>query len=442
MNIFYFLVVLIFAASAQVQAKEKFLWGVANAAFQVEGSPQASDWYDWTHTAGKIADGTDADQATDFWNLYERDFKLAADLGANSFRMSIAWERIEPQRDQWNQEALAHYQKIIEKMRGHGLEPIITLHHFVLPKWLADEGGLLSSEFPQLFAQFAQHVVSALSREPAGVRLWITFNEPNVLAMNGYVSGDWPPGIKGDIGKALKAQSQMAEAHIQAQREIKKLLIPSLKLGVAQHWRVFQPKSNSFLDRKVNQFLDFSFNRYFINILNAGSPCSKFFSFFCPASSLKPGERVLDFIGINYYGRTIASFTGPPSFYKTEEGPGPKSDIGWEIYPSGIYATLKDVARYNLPILITENGIADHGDNLSDKLRGVFLKDHINYMIEAKNEEIDVMGYLHWSLTDNFEWTRGKAPRFGLVEIDYKTQTRLPRNSFKTYQGIIAAHSL
>ncbi len=444
------LILFILGVGIPVQAQDNFLWGVANAAFQVEGAvidgvPTKSDWYEWTHTPGKITDGTNADQATDFWNMYEKDFKLASELGVNSFRLSVAWERIQPKENQWDEEALSHYQKIIEKMREYGLEPIVTLHHFVLPKWVVDKGGLLSPDFPRIFAIYAQHVVAALTKKPYSVHFWITFNEPAVLAMKGYVSGEWPPGLKGDTQKALKAQSQMAEAHIQAQREIKKLSIPDLKLGIAQHWRDFQPKTNSFFDRKVRSFLDLAFNRYFINILMTGNPCSKFFRVFCPSSSLRVHEKVLDFIGINYYGRTIVSFVGLPGLYKTEEGPGPKSDMGWEVYPEGMYTVLKEVSKFGLPIMVTENGVADHGikkpdGRVFDPTREKFLRDHIDYMFKARDEGVNVIGYMYWSLTDNFEWSSGTTPRFGLVEFDYGTQSRKPRDSFDIYKSIIRSH--
>jgi beta-glucosidase len=247
--------------------------------------------------------------------------------------------------------------------------------------------------------------------------------------MKGYVDGLWPPEIKGDIKKALQAQKQMAQAHILAAREIRKFGFPGLNLGIAQHWRVFQPKSKSFLDRRVRDFLDFAFNRYFINILIYGNPYSNFLGFFHQ-------EKVLDFIGINYYGRTIASFVGGPQFYKAEEGPGPKSDNGWEMYPEGMNLALKEVSKFGFPILITENGVADK----ADKFRPVFLRDHIASLMKAKNEGVDVIGYIHWSLTDNFEWKDGRATRFGLVEFNYDTQTRVPRPSFNIYKDIIKSY--
>lgn len=412
---FSFVLLILWASySPAATPHQPFLWGVANSAFQVEGHPADSDWYRWTHLPGKIADGTNADLGTDFWNRYSDDFDIASGLGANAFRISVAWERIEPKEGQWDLEALEHYREIILSMRAKGLEPLVTLHHFVNPQWLSEKGGVLSKDFPFYFKRFAKKVVGNLARQPTSVRYWITFNEPAVLAMKGFVEGQWPPGIKNDIKRAMKAQSSMAEAHIQASRAIRELNLP-VKIGIAHHWRVFQPKNQSLLNKSAAKIADFLFNRYFLNAI------------------LRSGESSLDFMGLNYYGRSLVGYTSVAPFMKVFEGDGEKSDLGWEIYPKGIYDALVDVARYKVPLIITKNGVADRGD----RLRTNFLKNHISFVMKARQERIPVFGYLHWSLTDNFEWAEGLRPRFGLVEVDYQTLARKPRPSFNSFKELI-----
>lgn len=418
---------------------DPFYWGVASAAFQVEGSPADSDWKIWTHTPGKIEDGTNADRATDFWNRYDEDFQLAGktdgespSLGANAFRISLAWERIEPEKGKFSEDALNHYLEMVKSMRQHGLEPFLTLHHFAFPLWVAKGGGPLADSFPNDFAEYAEKVVQFFAQHGSPVHFWMTFNEPNVLAYEGYIYGEWPPGEKGPTQEALKVQFNLAQAHLLAAHKMK-IADPTSKVGIALHWRVFQPKRKNFLDARVATVLDFLFNRYFLNTIVKGSPCTSLIQMFCAKTKISTAGA-LDFIGVNYYSRSLASFTVKAPYYVVEEGTGPhKNDLGWEIYPEGLGIALKDLSDYKKSIVITENGIADH----ADRWRSSFLLDHIKVLKEAQRSGIDVMGYFYWSLTDNFEWARGLKANFGLVEIRYDTFKRIPRPSFYTYQKII-----
>jgi beta-glucosidase len=414
---------------------EGFFWGVGHSAFQVEGSPRDSDWREWTRTPGKILDKTDAEEATDFWNRYDEDFALARELGANSFRLSIAWERIETAKGVWDDEALAHYEKILVSCRGHGLEPIVTLHHFALPLWLAREGGLCAPDFVERFAEYAERVVARLSRDGARVVWWMTFNEPLVMVNMGYLVGEWPPGAKGDAKGAMKAAKNLVRAHFAAVERMRPLG-SQLKISIAQHWRDFQPKRfwNPF-DRAASIYLDEVFNRNFIRALVTGWNV-----WWMPGSSEKPEKLALpedrpsiDYIGINYYGRMMAVATAKPPFLTVEEGAGLKTDLGWEIYPIGLTNVLESASRYDLPILISENGLAD----AKDTERAEFLRNHIDAVTVAVKKGVDVIGYMHWSIVDNFEWAFGLKPRFGLVAYDYAKKQRRPRPSFEAYKNII-----
>ncbi len=423
-------------ASAPAFAADPFYWGVGHSAFQVEGSPVESDWTRWTRIPGKIADGSNADRATDFWKRYEEDFDLAKTLGANAFRLSIAWERLEPKKGAWDEDALTHYEKIVLAARARGLEPVVTLHHFVLPAWLVDEGGLESKDFPGLFAAYADRVVRRLSNSPASVKWWVTINEPMVLTHAGYLTGEWPPGRTNDARGAMRAAANMARAHLETVRRARTLGNAALKFSVAAHYRVFQPKTDRIWHRAAAKLSNWAFNWQFLEAVHTGKlrfwmPGSEFIRETIP---LPDGRSSLDYVGLNYYGRMITELGFDAPFVKVSEGPGPKNDLGWEMYPEGLSIALKELHDgLGLPIFVTENGVADA---LDDK-RPNFVANHVAALKYAQSEGVNVVGYLHWSLTDNFEWAKGLVSRFGLVEVDYATLEKKPRASFETYRKII-----
>jgi beta-glucosidase len=405
---------LTFMTTASAQAGDSFLWGVANSAFQVEGSPVDSDLYRETHTPGWVKDGTNADIATDFWNRYDEDFTLAQNLGANGFRISLAWERLEISRGEWNEAAMQHYEKIIADMRAHGIEPIITLYHNVLPVWVSDAGGVSGSTFPQVFAEYAAHVVGRLSQGTSHVKYWLTLNEPTTYAEGSYTSNS------GSISKFFAAIDGQANGHIAAYQAIHALPNGAdLKVGYAQDWEDFEAKHKwNPMDDLANAVTDRIYNRGFLGRID----------------KVMPGRKpALDFLGINYYNRSIVNFT-VKGFVATNPGPGPKSDMGVEVYAPGFEIVLKHAAHYGLPILITENGVPD----AADRLRPQFLVDHIHYLLKARDEDhIPIFGYMHWSLTDNFEWNSGLSIHYGLVEVNYSTLVKTPRESYFTYQKLI-----
>jgi beta-glucosidase len=423
--------------------KNNFLWGVANAAFQVEGSPKPSDWTAWTEEKGRIFDGSNAEKATDFWNRYEEDLKLAADLGSKAFRMSVAWERIETSEGVFEKSAIEQYRKIIQAVRAHGMEPLLTLHHFVNPLWLAKKGGVLAPDFPELFARFSVFVVGELSKDDL-VLQWSTFNEPNIVAVACFLAGEFPPGAKNDFKRATQATFQLSRAHILAVSALRKEVLPrfpKVKVGIVIHLRDFQPKTRNPLDRLIAKISDWTFNRQILKAALTGKifawyPGSKFYR---EDLSHLYDRKGIDFLGINYYGRTMVKFQWTPPFVAISEGEdGPKNDMGWEIYPQGLENVLCDAhRRYGLPILITENGTADHDDSR----RPEFIREHLRALKRAIDKGVPVEGYLHWSLTDNFEWAHGHKPRFGLVEIDYATMARKPRPSYYLYQKLIREYS-
>jgi beta-glucosidase len=422
--------------TSKAKFPQDFLWGVGHSAFQVEGSLRDSDWRAWTHSPGKIADGSDAEVATDFWNRYEEDFDLAQRLGANAFRLSIAWERIESARGHWDDQALDHYEKILVACRERGLEPVVTLHHFVLPLWLAQAGALCAEDFATEFADYAVHVVERLARGPARVKWWMTFNEPMVMVNMGYLTGEWPPGER-NPAMAMMAARNLVRAHIEAVGRLRELkLREEIKISIAQHWRDFQPKRAwNPLDRLAVFYLNEVFNRNFVRALTTGiniwwmpgGPLHR------EVLELPEGRASLDYLGINYYGRMMAGASAKAPFLTVEEGPGEKTDLGWEICAPSLKTVLHEASVYGLPLLISENGLADSRDRLRER----FIASHLEVLRESIEEGVEVLGYLHWSLTDNFEWAFGLKPRFGLVEMDYESGLRKPRPSFAFYRDLI-----
>ncbi|OGW84968.1 MAG: hypothetical protein A3C35_05620 [Omnitrophica bacterium RIFCSPHIGHO2_02_FULL_46_11] len=409
-----------------------FLWGAATSSHQVEGDNIHNDWWEWEQT-GKVKESSG--KACEHWTRFHEDFKLAKSLHHNSHRFSIEWSRIEPHEGEFSEAAISHYRQMIQSLRSVGLEPIITLHHFTLPLWLAKEGGWLSNRSPQLFGRYAQKVAESLGE---GIRYWMTINEPEVYIFKSYLTGEWPPGEKAPE-KVYKVASHLLKAHVFAydaiQDTFQKLNRPPTQVGIAKHVAVFSPCSSSLWDRISVWLRNLMFNHLFIKALIKGR-------IFYPGffRIQLPRMKTLDFIGLNYYTRDFVANKGfrTPGVFgdvctsKHHSDVGKKNFLSWEIYPKGLFLLVKDFSRYHLPILISENGICTE----HDEERWQFIHDHLKHLAKAIEEGAPVIGYLYWSLLDNFEWAEGFAPQFGLVEVDYKTQGRKIRPSAKAYAQV------
>jgi beta-glucosidase len=401
-----------------------------------------SDWYQWTHQPGTIPDGTNADVATDFWDRYDSDFLLAEQAGTNAFRMSLAWERIEPEEGVFDEHALAHYETMIADMRAHGLEPIVTIWHAPIPMWLAKRHGILAHDFAEKFGIYAEHAVARLSMPPASVRYWMTLNEPATQSEGRYLDGTNPSdyfdkksAIKSQPNHFLhfiRAMSAQVEAHLAAAGRIRALNIPGLKLGVATDWTVMQTTDGNGLEKLIQNLSTKVYDRFFLDgvVYGKNNICP-----ICGRFKLPGGKPALDFIGINYYTRQLVTVKLFPPMIDIGNGPGPVSEKGLEIYPPGLEMALQSVWQdYHIPPMISENGIADAEDSMRPK----FLADHFYYLHKAiADDGIPVLGYLYWSLTDNFNWSGGEKEKLGLVAIDYTTLQRIPRPSFQVYRDLI-----
>ena len=411
-----------------------FLWGSATSSHQVEGDNIHNDWWDW-ESRGLVKEPSG--KACDHWNLFREDFKIAKSLNHNAHRFSVEWSRIEPKEGVFDEAALLHYKTVIETLRSQRIEPIVTLHHFTLPLWLAQQGGWFSSKTPELFARYAKKVVESIGEN---VTYWMTINEPEVYVFKSYWMGEWPPGEK-SYDKTYSVISHLLKAHVLTYVAIyescRRLGRSEPKVGIAKHMSIFMPcNPSSWKDRMVTWIRDAAFNHLFIKALIRGK------IFYPGLFHIRlPHMNTLDFIGLNYYTRDYIShkqgFKVPNIFgdsCQIHHHPDRQTfnSLNWETYPEGIYTLVKDLWRYRLPILVSENGICTN----DDIQRREFIRGHLLALSKALHEGVNVIGYLYWSLLDNFEWAEGFGPRFGLVEVDYATQKRTIRPSAQFFSEI------
>jgi beta-glucosidase len=416
-----------------------FKWCVATSAHQIEGANSQSDWWDWEADASHIRGGERSGAAADHWNRVAEDIGLMKSLNVQQYRFSVEWAKLEPREGQWDAAALAHYRDEIRQLIAAGIEPLITLHHFTLPRWVAAHGGWEWDGMPAAFEAFTRKIYTELG---AGTRDWVTINEPLVVLLGGYVQGIFPPGRKGSIANVQNPLLGMLRAHAAAYHALHELAAAQkteIRVGMAHHLRVFDPK-NSFnpLDHLAAGYLDGAANWAIPTALETGR-IQVDIPFQIQVDQEIAGLRgTQDFFGVNYYSRDMVDFNvfrQEPVGRVTHKG-SPTNELGWEIYPEGFYRVLKKIGEKfrGRRIVVTENGVAD----ASDQLRGRFIQDHVAQMYRAMTEGVPVDGYCHWSLLDNFEWAEGFAPRFGLVEVDYATQRRAPRPSAQIFSRIAA----
>lgn len=401
-----------------------FLLGTATASHQIEGGLD-NDWTDWErgahasgapHVHGRQTSGL----ACDSWNRIDDDIALMRKLGANAYRFSVEWSRLEPEEGAWDDAAAERYLAWSRALRAAGIEPMVTLNHFTLPRWVATQGGWMSDRIVDLLAGFTERVAKKLG--PA-VDLWCTINEPNVLSTLSYVKGIFPPGLSDQriavlvLARLLRAHARMATALREYDTTDADGDGQPTRIGIAHHVRIFQPATRSPLDRLVAGLTDRFFNQSI-----ASAPLTGKIELGIPGvleiDEEVPGLRgSCDYLGINYYGRDyVRADLRDPSLSKQYVPEGrPVSDLGWDIYPEGLYQVLKRYGALGLPIYVTENGIADRrGD-----VRPSFLRSHFEALVRAAREGVDVRGYFHWSLLDNFEWAEGYDARFGLFRVDF-----------------------
>ena len=413
---------------------ENFLWGAATSSHQVEGDNFFNDWWEWEAGGGTEPSG----KACDHYHRFRDDFLMAKELGHNAHRMGLEWSRLEKEEGVWDRSEWDHYKTVVDELIRLGMEPIVTLNHFTIPLWLKNKNGWLNDGSADLFSRFAAKAVEELGKN---VRYWITINEPNILAFLAYFLGKWPPRRK-NFPEALRVLKNMLKGHVAAYQQMHALAsaAPNIKtpeIGVAKAVTAFHPCSSySPLDRLATYCRSKLHNYSFFDSIVKGRVL-------IPGLRREklPVRNAIDFIGLNYYFRQFIHYQRP--FLKNPLGEvcslahhknaGDTTDMGWEIYPEGLHEVLKGFSRYRLPIIITENGLATKDDSVRTR----YIRSHLAQLLRATGEGSPVIGYLHWSLLDNFEWADGYGKRFGLVGVDYKTQERTIKDSARYYASVI-----
>jgi len=385
-----------------------FLWGASTSAHQVEGGNIHNDWW-FAEQSGALKEASN--QACRHYELYAQDFEIAEELGHNCHRFSIEWSRIEPQEGLFQDSEIEHYRKVITELKNRGIEPVVTLHHFTNPEWFSQRGGWVNHNLQRYFLRFVERIVKEFS---GVVKFWVTINEPLVYSSHSYLLGVWPPKER-SLFKTAKVTLNLAQAHIQAYRIIHKIYqdkkLDRPMVSIAANLQAFEFCSPTLKNKLAVYLRHKLYNLYFIETLLR--------------------NKTLDYIGINYYGRNLADVESWGIRHllldtcKYNHFPLRKNSLGWDIYPQGLYKLLISLKKYNLPVLITENGICTEDDNL----RWDYIREHLGQLRKSMQEGVEVLGYIYWSLIDNFEWDKGFAPRFGLVHINYQDQKRTIRSS-------------
>ena len=376
-----------------------FLWGSSTAAYQVEGGIENVDWAEAARN-GKVPV---CGKAADHYNRFEEDFDLLVNLSQNAHRFSIEWARIEPIEGKFDEEQIEHYRKVLQALKRRGIFPVVNLWHFTLPLWFSESGGFFREDGEKKFARFCAFVFERLADDASG--MWITINEPEIWSMKSFVEGVWPPFGRNPFA-AISMVKHLSKAHKAAYVAMKKIR-PNAKIGVAKH-NIYFDASRNILFRPIAAFISWLWNRWFLDMI----------------------EGHQDFIGMNHYLHKPIGWKAKSDVVR--------SDMGWEVHPESIYRCLLELKRYNLPIYVTESGIAD----AKDAMRKDFIVGYLHAVHRAIAEGADVRGYFHWSLLDNYEWALGFEKRFGLVEVNYETQVRTIRPSARVYAEICRTGTL
>ena len=408
----------------QLKFPKKFLWGAATAAHQVEGNThnQWTVWelenakslaaqssyhfeelasWEYSETEARDPNNYVSGVGTNHYNLYEQDFDLLQTMNMNAFRFSVEWSRIEPQQGAWDVAAVEHYKQYLAELKKRNIEPVVTLFHFTLPVWFTDMGGFSKRSNVRYFVQYAERIIRELG---ADVRYVVTINEPEVYAAASYLAGYWPPNVQSKW-QSLRVINNLARAHNRAAKAIR-AINRRYKVSVAKNSVYVYAGDNAWLSRVSASILQYIKDDYF----------------------LKKVVKQCDWLGVNYY------FSDRVYGYRVHNPDQRLSDLGWDLSPENIQFALERLhEKYKLPIIITENGLADS----QDTQRQWWITQTLMAIQKAMANGVQLEGYFHWSLLDNFEWDKGKWPRFGLVAVDYKTGKRSLRPSAIWFGKII-----
>ncbi len=432
---------------------QKFLWGVSSAGYQSEGNGRNSQWYYW-ELAGKTPDRSG--KAVDFWNRYEEDILLAKDLGVNTFRLSVEWSRIEPHEGVIDYEALNHYKKIIQTVRRHGMEPLVTLLHFTYPHWLdfdGDRDGLTGWEDPDTVDAFLDYSALVARELSPDVRFWITFNEPNIWLPIAHLAGKTPPGKRNPIS-FLRAGYNVLQAHARVYDRIHGIR-PDAMVSSNIFQFLFNPfakssvYANSVNALSADTIEAFADTNWFMDALEQGEfAYQQHLPAMFEPSHFSGGLKAMnngtvsllkrfDYVAFDYYYR----FTKISQILKAEES------WAMPMYPEGLYDVLMNYQkRFNKPIVIAENGMSTFNNEPRKDgwKRGDHIVQHVKEMKRAMADGANVIAYYHWSITDNYEWG-SYSPRFGLYRVEVLSDPelkRIPTDGVEAYRAVIQANGV
>ncbi|MCB0986957.1 MAG: family 1 glycosylhydrolase [Acidimicrobiales bacterium] len=392
---------------------DRFTWGTATAAHQIEGGNWNNDWWAFEHSEGSGVAEPSGD-ACDSWNRWNQDADIVASLGLDNYRFSIEWSRIEPEEGEWSIAALDHYARMCDGLRERGIDPVVTFHHFTNPRWLAARGGWESADTAERFATFCKRAASHLGHDR--IARACTINEPNIVAFCGWVLGVFPPGVS-DMATALKVGANFIEAHRLSVQAIR-AAAPGVPVGLTLSMQEWTAVGESPEDLAAAQAHIDGARGHMEDVFLAATE----------------GD---DFIGVQTYSR---GRWGSGGMLGAEDGV-ETLIMGYEYWPQSLAATIRrawEVTGGRVPIVVTENGIGTDDDE--QRIR--YTRTALEGVLDCLAEGIDVRGYTYWSLLDNFEWAFGYGPRFGLVDVDRRTFVRSPKPSATWYASVARSNAL
>ena len=389
---------------------KNFLWGVSTSPHQIEGDNH-NDWSQWEKSEprldqlkkqNKVTSDYLSDKAANSWELFELDFDLVQELNCTTYRMGVEWSRLEPSEGIYDQATFEHYKKMFASLKARKIKLVLTLWHWTNPLWISENGGWANKSTINHFTRYADKCFREFDEF---VDYWVILNEPTVHILNGYLKGNFPPNQKSIINAYKTAQNLISSQRL-VYKQIHKAK-PQAQVGFTTLANFIEPaRKYNLLDLTLAKVFDYIWNIYFV----------------------QKTKNYLDFVALDYYFHDRVTAQKP---YVVNENLS-QTDMGWEIYPEGIYEVIKNFSRFDKPIYIMENGLADE----KDEKREQFIKDHLAYIHKAITDGYDVRGYFHWSLLDNFEWAEGHTAKFGLYRVDRATFARTPQPSAKEYSRI------
>jgi len=427
------------------QFGQGFLFGAATAAYQIEGGQidgrGPSIWDSFAATPGNVRNADTGAVACDHYHRWPEDLDLLRDAGFDAYRFSFAWPRLMPEgTGAVNEAGMAFYDRLLDGMLERGLKPFATLYHWDLPSALQDRGGWMNRDITGWFADYAALVQRRFGDRLATVA---TINEPWCVAFLGHFAGVHAPGYR-DIRAAARAMHHVLLAHGKAVASLR--AGGATSVGIVLNFEVCEPAGDGEADRRAAALWDGIFNRWYLDGLLRGAYPADVLAWLGEhmpkgfEADMATVSAPIDWLGANYYTRRLltADPSSPGLPLKPVDGPLERTDIGWEIYPEGLEKVLLRIAGDygNIPVFVTENGMAEVR-GVKDPRRVAFYQRHLEAVLAAKARGAEVRGYFAWSLLDNYEWAEGYDKRFGLVDVDYQTLERKPKESYRAFQHML-----